>query len=440
MKDHFYSLVDHATKSLQGGELFFATLVGETSDFVRFNHGKVRQATSVTQAHVELTLVHEGKRQSITISLSSRPDLDAARVDESLADLRKELQSQTADPYLVLPTEIRSSELEKKGRMPSRDEAVSDVVAAAEGLDLVGLLASGRICRGFASSTGQRNWHALDNFNFDWSTVHSADKAVKSFWAGSDWDRQELARRIDIARRRLGYLDKPSKKLTPGSYRTYLAPSAVDSLVRMLNWGGFSERSQRTKQSALQRLVDGEVQLSEAFTLAEHTAEGMVPLFDELGFARPGSVAMIQRGKHAGSLVSSRSAKEYGVTANGANEEEDMQSMVMDAGALPTNEVLRALDTGIYISNLWYLSVSDRNSCRITGLTRFETFWVEKGEIIAPVDVMRFDDSIYRIFGESLESLTSEREFSVNPGTYSHRSIDTSLLPGALLRDFRLTL
>ena len=67
----------------------------------------------------------------------------------------------------------------------------------------------------------------------------------------------------------------------------------------------------------------------------------------------------------------------------------------MAPGSSPRDDTLAALDTGVYVGNLWYLNFSDRPACRVTGMTRFASFWVESGRIVAPVNVMRFDDSVY---------------------------------------------
>ena len=51
-----------------------------------------------------------------------------------------------------------------------------------------------------------------------------------------------------------------------------------------------------------------------------------------------------------------------------------------DARGIDLRQVLRTLDTGLYIGNLWYLNFSDRSACRLTGMTRFASFWVEGGQ------------------------------------------------------------
>ena len=107
---------------------------------------------------------------------------------------------------------------------------------------------------------------------------------------------------------------------------------------------------------------------------------------------------------------------------------------------MPTAEVLKVLDTGVWIGNLWYLNYSDRAAGRMTGMTRFATFWVENGEIVAPVNVMRFDDTIHRMLGSELEALTSEKDLLLSASSYYNRSTASSNLPGALLNDFAFTL
>jgi len=73
-------------------------------------------------------------------------------------------------------------------------------------------------------------------------------------------------------------------------------------------------------------------------------------------------------------------------------------------------------------------------------MTRFATFWVEKGVIQAPVNVMRFDETLYRMLGENLIGLTAERDLLLDSSTYHARSTASGHLPGALVGDFTFTL
>jgi len=180
--------------------------------------------------------------------------------------------------------------------------------------------------------------------------------------------------------------------------------------------------------------------LAPQVTLTENIGEGAAPAFQSEGFIKPPIVTLIAKGKLGDPLVSPRSAKEYGLPTNGASGDESPQSLDMAPGGLAEADVLARLGTGLYISNLWYLNFSDRPAGRITGMTRFATFWVENGKIAAPVTPMRFDDSIYRILGESLVDLTRSREMLPDPSTYGERQTSSARLPGALLSALRFTL
>jgi predicted Zn-dependent protease len=187
-------------------------------------------------------------------------------------------------------------------------------------------------------------------------------------------------------------------------------------------------------------MAEGNARLHPMLSLTENTRDGVAPNFQDAGFLKPDQVLLIDHGVFRNCLVSPRSAKEYTVPTNGAGDSEMPESIDLAAGTVASRDVLRQLDTGIYINNLWYLNYSDRPACRITGMTRFATFWVEHGEIHAPLNVMRFDETLYRMLGENLEGLTSERDFILDSGTYGSRSTSSSRVPGALVKDFTFTL
>jgi predicted Zn-dependent protease len=74
------------------------------------------------------------------------------------------------------------------------------------------------------------------------------------------------------------------------------------------------------------------------------------------------------------------------------------------------------------------------------GAGRFATFWVEGGKVIAPVDAMRFDDSLYRLLGSELARLGSQPELLLSDNTWGERATGGMKLPGWLLRSIALTL
>jgi len=439
MEACFTDLATLLDGALAPGERYTAWFSGEESDFVRLNRGRVRQPGSVTQRRLRVRLIQGARHASASLTLTGLPARDRADVLAALAMLREALPDLADDPHLLLPTSVVSSQHERSGVLPPSAAIVEEVLAAAPGEDLVGLLAAGPACRGFANSEGQRNWHAATTFNLQWSLYHRADKAVKSGYAGFAWDGGELARRMADARDRLALISRPPRSLDPGKYRAYLTPEAMNEIAGLLCWGGFSGRALATKQSALSRMRSGE-RLDPRVRMAEDIATGVAPSFQADGFARPGAIALIDEGALVGSLVSPRTAREFGLDANGANGEEMPEALAIAPGDLPKNDALAALDTGLAIGNLWYLNYSDRPACRMTGMTRFATFWVEHGKVVAPINVLRFDDTIYRMLGANLEALTAETELLLEPITYGERDLKSLRLPGALVSEISFTL
>lgn len=438
MKSQFFDLVDALSRHLKGDEILLCNLAGEQSDFVRYNHASVRQAGRVEQRYLTLRLVSARRQSSATIALAGgTEDLEhAGSVITKLRDMIRELPE---DPWLLISQSPQSTTTERRGRLPHAEALVHQVTRHAQGLDFVGFYAGGSVYRGFANSLGQRNWHEVDTFNFDWSFYLRTDKAVKEGYAGFDWDPAVFEAKMRLAAERLALLATPAKTLQPGEYRAYLAPRALEEVTGLLEWSAFSARARATKQTPLLRMEHGE-RLSPKVTMMENTEGGIAPHFQHDGFVRPARVTLIDAGKLGESLVSPRSAREYGLISNGANERESPESLDLAAGTLAEVDAIAALDTGLYIGNLWYLNFSDRPGGRMTGMTRFATFWVERGRIVAPVNPLRFDDTIYRMLGEKLIGFTREREHLLSTSTYDERSTSSSLLPGALLASLRFTL
>ena len=440
MRDGFFALADQLDRLLAPGEACLAWFAGERSDFVRFNLGQVRQAGRVAQSYLDLRLMRGNRSATLRLSLPGEPAADLAAVRAALDTLRGDLAVVPEDPFALHATEGLARDSRRCGRLAEPGESIEQIVSAARGLDLVGLYAAGPIARGLASSYGSRCWHESASFNFDFSLHAGRNQAVKLNYAGSDWDGGELLRRVQRGAQALERVALPPRTLAPGVYRAYLAPAALAEFADLLCWGGFSARAHQTRATPLLRLAQGIARLSPLLTVSENTAEGLAPDFQPEGFAKPPRVPLIVAGQLAAVLVSPRSGREYGIAHNGANSEETPDSLDLAGGELATTDALAALDTGIWIENLWYLNYSDRAAGRATGMTRFATFWVEGGRIVAPVNVMRFDDSVYRMLGENLLALTRERELIVQSMSYGERSVRSWRLPGALLDRLALTL
>jgi len=440
VQEYFGELADHAASQLRGDEVFTCSYHSETSDFLRFNHTRVRQAGSVRQSTLSLDLIEGRRHASAELGLAGEREQDLPRLERTIARLREIRAELPEDPMLLYSRDGASTEARSENRLPPTELVLDELRTAGAERDLVGIYAAGGVHSGFANSLGQRNWDERFSFNLDWSCYHDGDKAAKANYAGFDWESREFGRRAERCAEQLRVLSQTPRTIEPGRYRVYLTPAALMEIVDMLAWGGFGLRAHRTKTTPLLQMLEGGERLHPAVSIDENTEEGVAPGFQAAGFMRPPRVSLIREGRLGDTLVSPRSSAEYGVPTNGATSAEAPLSVDFAPGVLSEADVLRELGTGIYVSNLWYLNFSDRNTCRTTGMTRFATFWVENGKIAAPLAVMRFDETLYRMLGDQLAGLTRERELLLDPGSYGRRSQQSARLPGALVDDFTFTL
>jgi len=437
-QEAFFDLAAGLIESLRGEEILFCNLTAESSDFARLNRNRIRQAGSLHRRSLDLSLISGGRQVEGGCDLPGSPAQDLTLARDLLVRLRDRLSHAPEDPFLNYSTTPATGERSLGGDLPDAAEAISELIAAAGEMDLVGIWASGDILTGLASSLGHRHWHRSTSFNLDWSCYLEKDKAIKASYGGFDWNAARLVEKLEGVRRGLELMARPARTIQPGRYRAYLAPEAVGELMDLLAWDGFGLKSHRTAQTPLMRLAEGELALDPRISIREEHGRGLAPDFTAEGFNKPERVDLIVGGRYCECLADSRSGKEYGAPVNA--DAEYPESIALDAGEMPRSDVLDRLGTGLYIGNLWYLNYSDRNDCRITGMTRFGTFWIEKGEPVAPVAVMRFDDSLYRLLGDRLEDITKERELLLSTETYSGRSTASSLLPGILVGTIELAL
>ncbi|MEM9117767.1 MAG: TldD/PmbA family protein [Cyanobacteria bacterium P01_F01_bin.56] len=436
----FNQLIDALLPQLVDGESVTVSLVAEISEFTRFNHAKVRQTGSIENGSLSVTLMAAERSATESITFTGEKAVDWPLLMAALTTLRAELPQLPEDPYIVLPAGDAHSREVYEGDLLALEAIVPTLLTPMDGLDAVGLYAGGRSVRAYADSAGQRHWFETATFTLDYSVFTDAGQAVKGTYAGRTWDDAAYVDTLEASKTLLAQMSQPPKKLERGQYRTYFAPAAVADLMSMLSWGGIGEASIRRGGSALGPLQRGDKTLSPQVHLTEDFSQGQVPRFNQYGELAPLTLSLIESGQLKNTLVSARTAKEYGIASTFAEGGEYLRSPTLAPGNLTESDILTALDTGLYVSNLHYLNWSDRPNGRITGMTRYACFWVENGKIIAPIENLRFDESLYNFWGEKLLDLTQTRQFIPEVGSYGFRDLGGTLVPGMLVQDFAYTL
>ncbi|MGB3668614.1 MAG: metallopeptidase TldD-related protein [Phormidesmis sp.] len=428
------------------------------------------------------TVATEKRTAAITLPFTGSFSEDWSLLQPALTHLQQELPDLPVDPHCVLPTRIRRDQPDSHSRevywesdgarLLSESALAEKVLSPVQGLDFVGLYAGGISYRAYADSAGRRHWFETPAFTLDYSLFSdrtdlaskspavkrpaakgqaakgqaardqaARGQAVKGTVAGRHWQPESYTQSIAAAEKQLALLSRPVRRVPRGSYRTYLAPTAVADLMDTLVLGGsLGESALRQGNSAFGKLAKGETVLSDLFSLEEDFTRVGIPRFNSSGEVAPARLPIIQSGRWVNSLVNGRSAKEYNQISNGANRQEAMRAPTVAPGTLKEAEILAQLGTGLYLSNLHYLNWSDLTAGRITGMTRYACFWVEAGEIVAPIENLRFDDDLYRFLGEALLGLSDRQTFVPAVGTYNQRSLGGMWMPGMLIEQFRYTL
>lgn len=436
---HFDQLCTDLLAKLTSGEEATINITAEETLFVRFNGNRVRQNTDVEQLNLALRLQSNGRTVEKSHTLSGQNETDQAALKRLLESCRQEALVLPFDPNQVAIENNGSSSEEFRGALLAPEEIVRAVVGPAEGCDLAGLYAGGTVIRGNRNSRGQSHWFATETFFLDYS-LYNGPQAAKGTYAGSHWNSADWAAKLQPTQALLQLLNKPQQDVKPGAYRTYFAPRAFSDLVGMLGWNALSAAAWKQGRSPFKKLAEKEVCLSPLLQIDENFALGLTPRFNSLGEVSQMSFPLIQSGELKTLLVSSRSAKEYGLLANGAGEAEAPRAMDVRCGTLEEKDVLKELGTGLYLSNLHYLNWSDPVSARVTGMTRYACFWVDGGEIVGPIKDLRWDESLYSAFGSKLMALTTHAEIDPAVDTYFQRALGGSRTPGALVDQFTFTL
>jgi predicted Zn-dependent protease len=172
--------------------------------------------------------------------------------------------------------------------------------------------------------------------------------------------------------------------------------------------------------------------------LRETLATDVAPWFGDHGAARLDEVVLIADGAIGDPLVSPRSANQLGVAPNGADDDERPVGLDLGPADLAEADALRELGTGLFVGDLSSLSFTDRSRGRFRGTTRFGTFWVEGGHLVAPVAPLHLDGALSHLFGDGLVRLFGESRLFLAPDTYLVRPLASVRTPGALVRDVRV--
>jgi predicted Zn-dependent protease len=433
------SILPELFKSLHSDEGCEIYAIGEESHYMRFTHGKVRQSGAVRESTLRMTLFKTTPQGVVKCSKEIQvgtldPKSLKGSLEAVLYQLRQIQGSLPADPFAVIPQKLESTEQTLRGRLLDPKEISERVLSPAQGDDFVGISASGVVHRGYWNHLGQTNTFSSDSFLVDYSLISSRGKAVTGTYAGSEWADEVYQAKIAEDRLRRGLLERSAPvRLAPGRYRVYLTAQAVNDLLDLISYGSLSEGAIQRRQTWLRHLRTGDRRLSPLISLADDLSHGLVPRFSDGGEVAPDRLSLLKSGALDQALCGKRTEKEFACVSNGASESESPHSLSVSAGTLKEEDVLSELQDGLYLPALHYLNWSDMQDGRMTGMTRHAAFLVKNGKLQSGIEDMRFDESIFNIWGDGLIGIRDETEWCPLNQTYVHREVGGARSAGMLI-------
>jgi predicted Zn-dependent protease len=260
---------------------------------------------------------------------------------------------------------------------------------------------------GWAGTTGVKD---ITHINAEMLTNVAADKALKS---------------------------RKPRAIEPGNYTVILEPRPAARYLSLM-LGAFNARNAEEGRSFMSGKQRGETRIGEKvfgdnFTLRSDIGNPVLrqtPIGQDGLAARP--ITWVEKGVVKNLFYdrfwAERQKKDATATAPG-------MSLVMEGGTTSVEEMIKTTKRGLLVSFFWYIRPVDNMTLLNTGMTRDGLFLIENGEIVAPVQNFRWNESPAVSFnnitalGPAIPMHTGEAYD--NPGT--------ALVPAMRLEDFTMT-
>ena len=311
-----------------------------------------------------------------------------------------------------------------------RAAVVKEFVDAGEGLLAAGFCDTDAGEQAFANSLGQRLYGKATRATVDGihQTGESAGSAHQTSLRLADLDGAAAgALAADRARRGMGAYD-----IKPGEYEVVLAPEAAATLTVFLALYGFNGKAVVEGQS----FVDlGAQQFDPAVSLWDDpkAPETLGLPFDLEGTPRR-RLDLIRDGVTMGVVHDRRTARRLGAESTGHSIPGSDSwgpvptALTLVGGDDDPEDMIAAVDRGLYVATFNYCRILDPKSQVVTGLTRNGTFMIENGRITGAVTNLRFTQSF-------LEALGPDRVLGIgNDRRYADSEFGPGLVQAPSLR------
>jgi PmbA protein len=234
----------------------------------------------------------------------------------------------------------------------------------------------------------------------------------------------------------------------PGTYRAVLEPYALGELLQYFAWDSLSGLGFLEARSYFTGRI-GERIFDEKVTLLDDALDphGLPKAFDFEGEPKQ-RVALVEQGVARGVVWDRRTAKRAGSDVRGTGHAPPvgLEAYGPQATALSLaggdahsfDDLVAAVDDGIYITRLHYLGIVNPREGVITGMTRDGTFRIRGGKIAEPLVNLRFTVAVPDVLSE-VPALTRTVTLVNQSDFYGERYPFGTLVPALATARFKIT-
>jgi predicted Zn-dependent protease len=437
--------LEHAAATAGEAEAFVHS---EHSGLARFATSRQHQPTLVEDTVVTIRAVRDGR---VGVAVTNRTGDDGLHeVAARAADAAARLQTDPDFPGLADPqappsvdgydeetaelgpdeqARLAAAAIEATGDTPAYGFFTSGVtelaVVSTTGLEAhqrmtdatVLVLASAEGRSGYATQTSS----AVTGIDPHACAVEAAEKAARTTGAGD---------------------------VEPGVYRAVLEPYALADLLQYFAWDSFGALGLLEERSYLAGRL-GERVFDERVTLWDDALDprGLPKAFDFEGTPKQ-RVTLVENGVARGVVWDRRSARRAGGEARGTGHAPPVGLQAY--GPLPfalslaggdatsVDDLVAAVDDGIYITRVHYLGIVHPREGVLTGMTRDGTFRIRAGKVAEPLVNLRFTIAVPSMLAD-VPALTRNVTLVNQSDFYGERYPLGALVPAIATGHFNIT-
>jgi predicted Zn-dependent protease len=420
---------------------------------VRFTGGE-RSATRFANSSITANLIEHDQEVSVTVvygqksASASTHQFDDAALKRTITQVQELAKRKPDNPELMPPVKPPQSYISVEAAMPDAvnfgpAERAKMVKASTDICEKKGVLGAGYIPKmhwtdAIANSEGLFAYFRYAEASFI-LTCRTPDQ-TGSGWAGTTGMKQvgniDAIALTEVAAEKALKSRKP-RALEPGNYTVILEPRPAARYLSLM-LGSLNARAAEESRSFMSGKERGTTRLGERvfgdnFTLRSEIGNPILrqtPIGQDGLVAKP--ISWVEKGVVKNLFYDRYWAERQKREPTGTTPQ---MSLVMEGGTTTIDEMIKTTKRGLLITFFWYIRAVNQQTLLNTGMTRDGLFLIENGEIVAPVQNFRWNESP----AVSFNNITAlGRPVPMHTGE-AYDNPGTALVPPMKIEDFTMT-